>query len=253
MRVEVLGEGNPGHAVVSCVHGDEVTGWKAIQKFKESGHELKKPVKFILANEKAYENDHAKSIDTDLNRCFPGDPESKNHEERLAPRLDEEIEGLRVLDIHTTKSEVTPFAVIVGDDEETLEMLEEVSMDKAINFSGVDGAMISREAAVSVEFEQWADESVEKAYQAILNFLAGEGVIEGKTERKMPEIFEVFDTAEGESYKFLGTNFEKIREGEVFAEKKDEKRAAEEDFYPVLMSTEGYPDKIGYKARKLDI
>lgn len=253
MRVEVIGEGEPEHAVVSCIHGDEVTGWKAIQKLKNSGHELKKPVKFILANEKAYENDRAKSIDTDLNRCFPGDPESEKHEEKLAPRLDEEIEGLKVLDIHTTKSDVTPFAVIVGEDEETLEILEEVSMDKAINFPKVEGAMISRDSAVSVEFEQWADESVEKAYQTMVNFLTGEDVLEGKTDRCMPEIFEVYDTAYGENYEFLGTNFERIREGEVYAKKKDEERKAEEDFYPVLMSTEGYPKKIGYKARKSDI
>lgn len=253
MKVDVVGGKNPKHAVVSCVHGDEITGWKAIQKFKESGHELNKPVKFILANQRAYEKDHAKSIDTDLNRCFPGDSDSEKHEEQLASKLSEEIEGLKVLDIHTTRSDVTPFAIMVGEDEQTLEIIKEVSVEKAINFPDVGGAMISRSGAVSVEFKQWDDESVEKAYQVIVNFLAGEDVIEQETKKRMPEIFEVFDTASGEGYEFIGTNFEKVEEGETFAEKEGDQKIAEKDFYPVLMSTDGYPDKVGYKAGKRDI
>ena len=40
-----------------------------------------------------------------------------------------------------------------------------------------------------------------------------------------------------------------VAAGEVFATKNGVDRRAEHDFYPVLMSTHGYADRIGFKAR----
>jgi|APHM01.1.fsa_nt_gi hypothetical protein len=160
---------------------------------------------------------------------------------------------MKVLDIHTTRSNVTPFAIIAGEDRRTLEILKELSFERAANFPDVDEALISQQGAVSVEFKQYADESVEKAYQAIVNFLAGEAAIEGKSDTEKPEMFEVFDTEEGSGYEFLASNFQEVEEGEVYAEKENSQKVAERDFYPVLMSTDGYDDMIGFKADKRDI
>jgi hypothetical protein len=45
-------------------------------------------------------------------------------------------------------------------------------------------------------------------------------------------------------------NFEKVRKGETFAVSKEDELKAGEEFYPVLMSTTGYDNMVGFKARK---
>jgi len=50
----------------------------------------------------------------------------------------------------------------------------------------------------------------------------------------------------------LAENFEKVEKGEVFAEEGEKELKASEDFYPVLMSTNGYNGVLGYKAQKIE-
>ena len=81
MKTEILGVGEPDYAVVTCIHGEESCGWEAVQKFKESGHELKKPLNLILANEKAFELGE-RYVEVDMHRVFSGYPDSEKDEER---------------------------------------------------------------------------------------------------------------------------------------------------------------------------
>jgi hypothetical protein len=43
-----------------------------------------------------------------------------------------------------------------------------------------------------------------------------------------------------------------LGEVEIFGSKDGEEKLAEESFYPVLMSTDGYEDMIGFQAKKLN-
>lgn len=251
MRTEILGEGEPEYAVVACIHGEESCGWEAIQRFKKSTHELREPLKVILANEKAYEAGK-RYIDVDMNRVFPGDPESDMYEERIAHRLENELEGLKALDIHSTASREAPFGIIVGDNNEEIELAKSAGIQQLVDMSYV-GGMSPEISSVTVELSRTSGNLAEDACQLLLNFLAAEGLIDLEFERSDPEFFEVYSKEEGAGYEFLAKNFRKVEQGEVYAEKEGNQKIAEKDFYPVLMSTDGYEDMIGFKAKKGDI
>lgn len=252
MRVEKLGEGEPEYAVVGSVHGDEPCGKRSIERFLSEGWEVKKPVKFVIANEEALEKNE-RYLEADLNRVFPGDPESDKHEERLAAKINEEIRGLKMLDIHSTRSEPVPFVNFSCMDDEVLSMVKSTGVSRATYFPDSSGTTRTCTTGVILEVgRQGTGRAAEMAYNILVNFLASEGVIDAEFERSNPEIFEYYGTVEGEGYTFLAENFREVRKGEVYAEKDGEKLEAEENFYPVLMSTDGYRDKIGLKARKLD-
>ncbi|MFB6241485.1 MAG: succinylglutamate desuccinylase/aspartoacylase family protein [Candidatus Nanosalina sp.] len=253
MRVEVLGDGEPEHAVVACVHGNEPCGWHAFNMFKREGIELKKPLKLVLANERAFRLGK-RSIDADLNRSLPGNPESEKYEERLAVQLRNELEGTKILDLHSSESEGCPFAITVGQEREKLDLARSTGLEQVVDMSFVDGGLTQNLEGVVAECGYKDEEtSADMAFRIMKNFLAAEGVIDAEHKVSEPEIFETYGKAEGSGFDFVARNFELVREGEVFAEKPGEARRAEEDFYPVLMSTDGYSDMIGFKARKRDI
>jgi len=62
-----------------------------------------------------------------------------------------------------------------------------------------------------------------------------------------------YDTVEKEptlDYRLYVENFDRVASGEVFAESTDETHAlqAEQEFWPVLMSSHGHSSLLGYKA-----
>lgn len=252
MRVEVLGDGKPEHAVVACVHGDETCGWHAFNRFKRKGFEIKKPVKLIVANERAFKLGK-RYCDTDLNRICPGDPESEKHEERLAYNLRKELEGLKFLDIHSSESLTDSLGITVGRQDEKLEHLQMAGVDKVVDMDYVDGGITRDLQGVVVECGYKDDQkAADHAYHMMKNFLAAQGVIDLEPETGAePEVYEVYGTGDGSGFRFVAENFQKVEKGEIYARKQGEEKVAEEDFYPVLMSTDGYKDMIGFKARKV--
>lgn len=251
MKVRKRGVGEPEIAVVGSIHGDEPCGKKAIEKFLESDYEVQKPIKFIIANEKALEKNE-RFLDVDLNRSFPGDPDSEFHEERLASKIAEEIEGMKLLDIHSTRSQPTPYAVFGEVSDEKLEISRSTGVEKACSFPGSSKSLNDYMDGVVVEVgPQGTEKAVEQAYEVLLNFLAAEGVIDEEYEKSDPLVVEKTETVEGGSWEFLGTNFERVDEGEVFAEHGTTQLVSTESFYPVLMSTEGYEMILGFKAKKI--
>ena len=251
MRTEIIGEGeDPEYAIVGAVHGDEVEGWDAIQRFIDSDYELNQPVKAVMANEEAVE-EGVRFLEEDLNRVFPGDRDGV-HEERLAADLLEELEGLKVLDLHTTGSKKSPFAIITNHEETERELARSTGMEHLIDMTYVEGGMLDYLDAVAVEASRKGDTTGE-LYDTIVNFLAAEEVIEEDFERTDPEFFDVYDLEEGAGYEFVAENFEPVEEGEIYARKEDDRRVAEERFHPVLMSTDGYDELIGFKAKKKDL
>jgi len=247
LKVIEKGEGRPEIAVVACMHGDEVCGKKAVDRFLGNDFEIQRPVKLIVANEEAMENEE-RSVNTDLNRCFPGNPESDSHEEKLAARLMEELEGLKTLTIHSMEEFDEMFCLVNTVDED---LISSPGVEKAVDVAPLDKDSIEKYLdAVSVEVgEIGTDQASKNAYSVLLNFLTYFDVIDREEPEQRPEIFEMYEAVPGE-YEFLAENFEKVVEGEKFAENGEEKLRADESFYPILMSTDGYDEILGFKGRK---
>ena len=83
MKVVRKGDGEPEFTVMGSVHGDEPAGKEAIERFLSEEREFHKPAQFVIGNEKAL-LEGQRFLESDLNRSFPGDPESERYEERLA-------------------------------------------------------------------------------------------------------------------------------------------------------------------------
>lgn len=251
MKIEKRGEGEPEYSIVGSLHGDEPAGKNAIETVLETDLEFKKPVQFIIANEKALKKE-VRYTDCDLNRSFPGDKESERYEERLAAEIMEKVENTKVLDLHTTHSYPHPFATFSNLNDTTRDLLKSTGAKNAVYFPEHTGTLNGQLNAVVVETGYQKTEQAEaNAVGVIKNFLAAQGVIEGNHEMSEPNIFKYYATVEGD-WKFTAENFKEVRAGESFAERDGDKLVAKEDFYPVLMSTNGYEGKLGFKAKKIE-
>lgn len=252
MRAEKLGEGEPEYAVIGSIHGDEPCGKKAINRFLSQNYSVKKPVKLIIANEKALE-ENVRYLEADLNRSFPGDSESDLYEERLAAKIVDEVEGMKVLDLHSTRSYPEPFATLSFLNSTIRSLIRSTGVDNAVYFPESNGTLNGETDCIVVESGyQQSEQAVENAYAIMVNFLAAEGIIDEEFTLSDPDYYKHSGTVEGSGYKFLAENFQKVREGEVFAENGKEKLEAEESFYPVLMSTDGYKNILGFKAERIE-
>lgn len=251
MQVFTKGDGAPQITVVGSVHGDEPAGKNAIMNFLGRDLDYNRPVKFIIANEEALEK-NIRYIDTDLNRSFPGNPESENHEERLASELMKEIKGTKVLDIHTTRSYPEPFATFTHLNEETISIMKASGLEYGVHFPEESGTLHEQTTGIVVETgHQGTGQARKNAEKVIESFLSSLDVIESEPTQSNSslEIFRYFETVEG-NWEFLAENFELVEKGEVYAKKDCENLEASESFYPVLMSTDGYEGMLGFKARK---
>lgn len=251
MRVEKRGDGEAEYTVVGSIHGDEPAGRNAIEKVLSEDLEFRKAVKFIVANEKALEQE-VRFTECDLNRSFPGDAESDCYEERLAAEIMEEIGDTRVLDLHTTHSYPQPFATFSNLNDTTRDLLRSTGVKNAVYFPNHSGTLNGQLDAVVVETGYQKTQQAEaNAVGVIKNFLAAQGVIDGKSQTSEPDVFKYYGTVDGD-WEFTAENFKKVRAGESFAENDGEKLVAKEDFYPVLMSTNGYRGQLGFKAEKIE-
>jgi predicted deacylase len=251
MEIRKRGEGEPEYTVIGSLHGDEPAGRDAIEKFLQDSREFHRPVQFIVANEEALEQDE-RFIDSDLNRVFPGDPDSDSHEERLASKIMKEVEGTKVLDLHTTHSYPLPFATFTEKSPEVKDLLESTGVEHAVLFRNGAGTLHQEVEGVVVETgHQKTEMAVHNAVGVIANFLASQGVIDAGFHRSDPDVYVSQEKVEGD-WEFLAENFHEVSSGEVYARNGDSELRAEEDFYPVLMSTNGYDGHLGFKARRED-
>jgi len=253
MKVEKLGKGEPEHAILYCVHGSEPCGHYAVEKLKNQDLDFEKPIKLVLANEKAFDQGE-RFVEKDLNRCFPGDKKSEVHEENLAYRITEELDGLKVLDLHSTYSHSEPFAITPVLNSRRKEVAISSGVNNVVAIGEIVDNYMENVDRTAVECgHTGTDQAIRNAFKILKNFLTSEGVVkEGfKTENNNTDFYEIYERVEGTGYIFLKENFEEVKKNEKFAEKiNGEAKTAENSFYPVLMSTNGYEDIIGFKARK---
>lgn len=255
MRVEQLGEGEPSIAVVGGIHGDEPCGRDGIEAVLADPPAVNQPVKFIVVNERALAAGD-RYTELDLNRVFPGDPDSEVYEMRLAAQLSEELRGCTVLSLHSTQSYDGMFALV----DEVTDLAEEVcprlSVDAVVRTKGNNEGRLFSVAPSAIEVEcgyQGSPEAAANAEQVIREFLAALDV----TDEPAPvrsESLPVFQLGgpipkdAAEEYKVFVSNFEPLEPGDPIAAADGETVYADEPFHPVLLSAEGYEDVFGYRG-----
>ena len=136
LDVTLRGPGEPEVVVIAGVHGDELSGIRAVRRLREADLDLQRGVAFVLANPAAIEAGE-RYLDSDLNRVFPGDPDG-DREERIAARLCEFVEGRTSLSLHGTEAEPTPFALIHSAQEREFELASELPVPHVVDHWGVN-------------------------------------------------------------------------------------------------------------------
>ncbi len=257
MRVAQIGSGTPELAILAGVHGDEPCGVRAVERLLEQRPAVERPVKLVVANERALEQ-QVRYVDEDLNRAFPGDPEAETHEGRLAAELTDELEGCFTFSMHSTQSHSEPFAIVKSVTETARELCPQLpvaAMVETGNFS--EGRLFTEIDTIEVECGlQGSETAAENAYSLTRAFLTATGALPGdRVSRELP-VYRLVDCIwkdQADTYEVFVDNFTRVDEGDPFAAADGEKQVADEPFYPVLMSANGYRDVFGYTAEKLDV
>jgi|AntDeeMetagen681_2_1112603.scaffolds.fasta_scaffold11133_1 predicted deacylase len=254
MRIEQLGDGDPEIAVVGGVHGDEPCGIRAVEHLIDTQPDVDRPVKCIVANEEALDRG-TRYVDDDLNRVFPGDPDSASHERRLASCLLAELRGCRVLSMHSTQSYAKPFAVVGGNGLAVAEAVcRYLTLDAVIDAGAfTEGRLVGYADVVEVECGyQGSEDAAANAIALTEEFLAAVGALPGDeshaSDVPLYRLQHLIPKGPASGYEVFVTNFERVAAGETYAAAGDETLVAEKPFYPVLMSPYGYEDEFGYAA-----
>lgn len=250
MQTRQFGDGTPEVVVVGGIHGDEPCGPAAIRRVIEAHPDVNRPVEFIVANDRAIDADE-RYLEADLNRSFPGNPDGV-HEERLAARLWERVSDCVALSLHSTRSTARPFAITGEIRDAHRPIYRGLPLDTLV-VSGdcPEGALSDHPNVIDVECGlQGAPETVETAVEVVWAFLSATGVVDASTTPTPVEIYRIFgeEPKHGEAEVFAD-NFEPVNRGEVYATDAAGDRVATEKFWPVLMSADGYRDRLGYRGK----
>lgn len=255
MRVETLGEGTPSVAVVAAVHGDEPCGVRAVERLLAERPPVREPVDVVVANERA-RSAGVRYVDEDLNRAFPGDPDADTHEGRLAARLQDELAGRLVFSLHSTRSHAEPFAFVDEMTQAVREVVPRLPVVAAVESGPFVGGRLA-ESATTVEVEcglQGTDAAAENADRLVRAFLTATGVLPGDAPaRPVPHfrLCERIPKTPADRYEVFAENFTAVDAGEPFAAADGEPQVADDPFYPVLLSVDGYEHVFGYAAEKV--
>jgi hypothetical protein len=259
MRVETVGPKGTGEqpavAAVGGIHGDEPCGVRAIDRFLAEGpvEAVERPVKLIVANERALDA-RTRYVEGDLNRLFPGDPDSDTHEERLAHDLREEIRGCTTLGFHATVSFDEPFGTLADLTPEKAQIMRALPLDHAADFTGlVSGRSVNLPKFVNVEAGfQGSDDAADNAYDCLLAYLRVMDALPGDpdpTPTTHHQVRETIEKSPGTTYRVHAENFQRVPAGTAYATTgTGEELIADADFWPVLLSASGHDALLGYTA-----
>ncbi|MFC4357551.1 succinylglutamate desuccinylase/aspartoacylase family protein [Halobium salinum] len=265
MRIHQLGDGTPEVAVVASIHGDEPCGARAVERLLTEDLEVERPVKLIVVNEEALERG-VRYVDEDLNRAFPGDPNGDSHEARLAHALTNELRDCTVLSLHSTQSYSEPFALVKEVDAVARSICPHLPVDLVVETDAFsEGRLIEHPHTVEVECGlQGSDEAAENAYWLVRAFLTATGVLPAPLsddpvdagEREGVRVYrltEPIPKPPAGQYEVFVNNFEPVDAGARFATADGETFTADEPFYPILLSSNGYEDVFGYAGEMVGV
>jgi predicted deacylase len=254
IHVEQLGDGDPELAVVGAIHGDEPCGAHAIEALLAEEPPVTQPVKCIIANQRALVQ-NVRYIDTDLNRTFPGDPAGDAHEQRVAAALLTELEGCTVFSMHSTHSYDRPFGIVDTTGPLTERLCPYLSIDALVEVAGhVANTLADHAHVIEVECgQQGSNQAAENAIQLVYEFLTATEALPGRTpppEQSLP-VFTLrhpIPKPAADSYAVHVPNFKRVPKGTPYATIDETDLIAEDSFYPVLLSPNGYESQFGYAA-----
>lgn len=257
MRVTQLGRGTPSVAVVGAIHGDEPCGARAIERVLIEDPDVRRPVKFVVANERALEGG-VRYIDADLNRAFKPGGDPRDHEHGLAHRLAEELAGCTVLSLHATQSHSEPFAIVNDIDPAIKDLIHWLPIEALVTVSALEGRPFAIEDASLIEVEAGYQQSAaasQRAYRTVKAFLRATNVLPGTESLRTVPTFKLGVPVEkppAETYDVFVENFRRVSRGEVYARADNRELQAEMPFYPILFSADGYRDIFGYAGELIE-
>lgn len=219
--IEDRGPGEPALAIVGGIHGDEPSGVRAVKRLLDADLSLQRGVRFVVANPPAVEAGE-RYLDKDLNRVFPGDPDSSDREERLAARLCAATDGLPTLSIHSTHSHSEPIALASPEYPEAFRLAAQLPTPYVVDETpAVDGAFTACSTIVTLEAGcQHTDEAAATAERQARAFLAVTGALDTPAPAADPSFYRMDIPVEkppAESYSLQVANFEPVSEGVVYA------------------------------------
>jgi hypothetical protein len=246
-------------AIVGGIHGDEPAGERIVRRLADDldeGGTGSGSVRLIVANERALAAG-TRYTDADLNRVFPGDPDSDEYERALAPRLAAELEGMdAVLALHSSHSAPPPFAIFSDPTESVRRSVTGMPVEYVVDSSRLRSTTLDSAVPHTVSLEvgrQGSEEAVEFGYEACLAFLRAHGALDDEpptfTETTVVAGDEEVPKGDGEPHVHFA-NFEEIPRGAVFAEDDVYTHRVEEDgVVPILASERGYEEIFGIYGR----
>jgi predicted deacylase len=255
METWQLGSGTPSLAIVAGIHGDEPSGVEALRRLRENPPTVDRPVTCVVANEEALERG-VRYVDEDLNRAFPGDQDADTHEGRLAAELLEELGGALTLSLHSTQSHPEPFALVAAVTPELRPILARLPIDAVVE-SGefTDGRLLQSVPTIEIECGiQGSEEATANAVDVIDGFLAATGASgDPLPERESPilRLRRRIPKDPAGDHAVHVENLGPVEAGEAYATVDEQPAHAEESFYPVLMSANGYEHIFGYEADRV--
>ncbi|AOW79855.1 succinylglutamate desuccinylase/aspartoacylase [Halodesulfurarchaeum formicicum] len=255
MRIAQLGTGEPELVIVGGIHGDEPCGVRAVEWLLEAEPEVARPVRLIVANERAIDAG-VRYVDADLNRSFDYVSTKTAYEAGLADRLRREIQGKTVLSIHSTQSTHDPFAIVSGLSNGVEPIVSRLSVEAVVDAGPLEDGRIFDTSSTVIEVEagyQGSETATANAKQLAEEFLVATGALPGDlsaTERPLFEMGKAIQKPPAEDYEVFVNNFNRVDQGETFARADQQRLQADEEFWPVLLSAYGYRDIFGYRGRK---
>ncbi|PSQ38619.1 succinylglutamate desuccinylase [Halobacteriales archaeon SW_10_66_29] len=252
MRLIERGSGSPRVAVVGGIHGDEPAGDAIVERLIAELSVDAGTIQLLIANEPALAAG-TRYTETDLNRAFPGDPDSDDYEAVLATRVMQVLEGAdAVLAIHTSRSVPPPFAIFSERTAPVRRTVTALPVEYVVDASGLRSTTMDSMLPHTVSIEagkQGSDEAVEFGTECAYAFLRAHGILRDSEPTFAPKqivrAIEEVPKSGGDPHLYYH-NFEAIPEGAVFAEDDEyTHRVESEGVVPILASEHGYDDIFG--------
>lgn len=255
MRLRERGAGRPRVAIVGGIHGDEPAGERIVDRLDDITVD-DGTLQLLVANEPALASGQ-RYTETDLNRTFPGDPDSDVYETALAARVTAVLSGAdAILALHTSRSAPPPFAIYSDLTESVRRTVTGMPVEYVVDAGPLRETTLDANHPHTVSLEtgkQGSEEAVEFGTLAAKAFLRAHGVLQDEppsfTETTRVTVDEEVPKGGGDPEVYY-ENFEEIPTGEVFA-RDDEytHRVNTAGRVPVLASEYGYDDIFGLYGR----
>ena len=228
-------------AVVYCLHGDEKYGEKVALNLPPS-------IDKIIGNPEAFSK-NKRFIETDLNRCFPGNP-AGTYEERRASELKEMLEKYDiVIDLHSTSNVCPLFGIITSPNAEKIALAKRLGLNKLVIMPEIFAkgkALIDHvKGGISLEIGPHDEKSnIDEVLDSFHHLINNE-------QSKGCEIFEVVNIIKKEASNSSIFNFQEVKKGQLIAEDALLRQYADHDFTAILVDEKAYKDILCFSCKKL--